>query len=98
MMPVSAERLRNSISPQILLVLALIFLLSDLGLAQGRSLANYTVPYTSYLFDFWENTVPAPQPYLPTKVIKGQDLEVGSFSTPKDLRSEEHTSELQSRP
>ncbi len=85
MMPVSAERLRNSISPQILLVLALIFLLSDLGLAQGRSLANYTVPYTSYLFDFWENTVPAPQPYLPTKVIKGQDLEVGSFSTPKDL-------------
>ncbi|MDI9458508.1 MAG: YIP1 family protein [Bacillota bacterium] len=53
--------------------------------AQGTSITNFTVPYTSYLYDFWEKAVPSPQAYLPSKIVRGEDLQVGALNNPNDL-------------
>ncbi|HAN94219.1 MAG: YIP1 family protein [Limnochordia bacterium] len=53
--------------------------------AQGRSITNFTVPYTSYLYDFWEKAVPSPQAYLPSRIVLGEDLQVGPLNNPNDL-------------
>ena len=53
--------------------------------AQGTSITNFTVPYTSYLYDFWEKAVPSPQAYLPSRVVRGEDLQVGALNNPNDL-------------
>jgi len=51
----------------------------------GKPISNFTVPYTSYLYDFWAESVPAPQAYLPLREIRGEDLGVGSLRNPSDL-------------
>ena len=43
------------------------------------------VPYRNYAFDFFGNTVPAPQAYLPKSVITGTSLSVGELKDPQDL-------------
>lgn len=53
--------------------------------AQGTSITNFTVPYTSYLYDFWQKAVPSPQAYLPSRIILGDDLQVGPLKNPNDL-------------
>jgi len=42
-------------------------------------------PYVSYIFDQWGNAVPTPIPYVPVRVITGQDLGIGPFNGPQDL-------------
>ncbi len=43
-------------------------------------------PYVSYTYDFWGRTVPAPQAYLPERVIDGAILGIGAFSNPRDIK------------
>src|SRR5690606_22955434 len=52
--------------------------------AQGRSITNFTVPYTSYLYDFWEKAVPSPQAYLPSRTVRGEDPQVRPLNNPYD--------------
>ncbi len=42
-------------------------------------------PYLSYTYDFWGQSVPAPQAYLPTEVVDGFSLGIGSLKTPQDI-------------
>ncbi|MGO4938314.1 hypothetical protein ACTQ54_12050 [Fundicoccus sp. Sow4_H7] len=42
-------------------------------------------PYQSFTYDYWEDPINIPDPYLPEDTITGQDLESGSFSSPQDF-------------
>lgn len=44
-----------------------------------------SVPYDSYNYDYWENIVFTPAPYVPDGSISGVSLDVGAFSNPQDL-------------
>ncbi len=54
---------------------------------QGSTLdsENLDIPYPSYIYDFWEEPVSAPQAYYPDQIITGKDLGAGSLSEPRDL-------------
>jgi len=67
----------RSIGLLVLLCLVTVTFFTDPSLAE--------VPYRNYSYDFFGNAVPAPQAYLPSKVITGADLSVGEFSDPQDL-------------
>lgn len=43
------------------------------------------VPYDSYNYDYWDNIVMTPAPYVPDGTISGVSLEVGAFSGPQDI-------------
>lgn len=43
------------------------------------------VPYDSYNYDYWENVVQTPAPYVPDGAISGVSLSVGAFSNPQDI-------------
>lgn len=43
------------------------------------------VPYDSYNYDYWENVVQTPAPYVPDSVISGISLGIGAFSKPQDI-------------
>jgi len=43
------------------------------------------VPYDSYNYDYWENVVQTPSPYVPDGAITGISLEVGAFANPQDI-------------
>jgi len=45
------------------------------------------VPYESYNYDYWENFVFTPAPYIPGRSISGGTLGAGAFSGPMDLCS-----------
>ncbi len=42
-------------------------------------------PYYSYIYDFWENPVPAPKPYFPEAIVSGPDLGIDEFDNPQDI-------------
>lgn len=42
-------------------------------------------PYVSYLYNVWGDPVPAPIPYEPKTIIRGQQLGIGSFNNPSDI-------------
>lgn len=44
-----------------------------------------TVPYDSYNYDYWENIVFTPAPYVPGGTITGVSLGIGNFSNPQDI-------------
>ncbi len=48
--------------------------------------AIQAAPYVSYTYDFWGRTIPAPQAYLPERVVDGATLGIGSFSNPRDIK------------
>lgn len=58
-------------------VLASLFSVSAFGRA--------SVPYRSYIYDYWGNQVPASQAYLPAGAVSGEGLGVGRFRAPRDL-------------
>ncbi len=60
------------------LVLALLCLVSMPVFADG-------LPYDTYNYDYWENIVPTPAPYVPDGAISGVSLGVGAFSNPQDI-------------
>ena len=43
------------------------------------------VPYDSYNYDYWENVVFTPAPYVPNGSISGVSLNVGAFANPQDI-------------
>lgn len=50
-----------------------------------RQTVSANAPYHSYTYDYWEDPVYIPDPYLPESVFTGQGLESGQFSNPQDL-------------
>lgn len=63
-----------------LLVLTLILCLGLVPQVSADSL-----PYDSYNYDYWENIVFTPAPYVPDGTVSGISLEVGAFSNPQDV-------------
>lgn len=51
----------------------------------GEPTSGYTVPYNSYVFDFWGKSVPSPQAYTPARIITGTHLGVGELNDPSDI-------------
>jgi hypothetical protein len=43
------------------------------------------VPYDSYIYDFWEDIVLTPAPYVPGRSISGVSVGAGSFLRPQDM-------------
>lgn len=43
------------------------------------------VPYDSYNYDYWENIVKTPAPYVPDGTISGVGLGIGALAGPQDL-------------
>lgn len=72
-----------------LVFLLMSMLLMDTGLiATCRGFGDpstFAVPYTSYTYDFWQEPVPAPQAYVPVRVLRGPDLGLGAFTNPSDI-------------
>lgn len=48
-------------------------------------LSAMAVPYDSYNYDYWENVVQTPAPYVPDGAISGVSLGVGAFVNPQDI-------------
>lgn len=42
-------------------------------------------PYNSYTYNYWGDAVPAPQAYLPSKVVDAEALGLDNFKEPMDL-------------
>ena len=62
----------------LIIVLAVLFLLVGSGLSSA-------LPYRSYFYNYWGEGVPSPAPYVPDRVLDGQKLGVGAFSSPRDV-------------
>lgn len=64
-------------------------LLNLVGVILIYSFANAAfaagAPYLSYTYDFWGRAVPAPQAYLPSKVINGATLGLDNLNAPRDV-------------
>jgi len=43
------------------------------------------LPYDSYIYDFWENMVFTPAPYVPGRSVSGATLGIDAFSSPQDM-------------
>lgn len=67
------------------LFIVILLMVNGIVFAQGSSITNFTVPYNSYIYDYWGDSMPGPQAYLPSKIIYGDDLQVGSLRNPNDL-------------
>ncbi|GHU66656.1 hypothetical protein FACS1894184_05150 [Clostridia bacterium] len=53
-------------------------------LSQAAAMAD-TAPYQSYTYDYRENVVMTPAPYLPESIISGASLGIGTLSQPRDI-------------
>lgn len=65
------------------LILALTVIMCLLALPVN-TYAN-DIPYDSYNYDYWDNVVFTPAPYVPDGTISGTSLDTGSFSSPQDM-------------
>lgn len=54
------------------------------GCLPVQALAD-SVPYETYNYDYWENIVRIPAPYVPGGTISGVSLDCGAFSSPQDI-------------
>lgn len=63
------------------LTLTVIMLLLSMPLTASAN----DIPYDSYNYDYWDNVVFTPAPYVPDGTISGVGLEVGQFSSPQDM-------------
>lgn len=58
---------------------AVVLLVSSPGSVSG------SVPYTNYTYSIHGKSTPAPQAYVPSKVLDGESLGVGGLADPQDL-------------
>lgn len=66
--------------------LATLLWLAPLAIPTGSlAAAPLQAPYSSYTYDFWGYMVPAPQAYLPMRVIDESLIGVGPLRDPRDL-------------
>lgn len=47
--------------------------------------AKAAVPYIGYTYDGWGDRVWSPVPYVPDRVVEGEDLGIGRFNNPDDM-------------
>jgi len=47
--------------------------------------ATALAPYEAYTYNYYEDSVPLPAPYLPERSITGNDLGIGAFKDPNDI-------------
>lgn len=76
--------LKSIIKYFLICIFYLIFVNSNC-LADSISLNNNVVPYTSYIYNYWEEPVPVPPPYIPDKFITGNTIGIDSFKKASDL-------------
>lgn len=50
-----------------------------------QAMESAVIHYESYIYDFWGNPVPAPQAYLPMRVITNVQMGVERLSNPQDM-------------
>ncbi|NLM96490.1 MAG: hypothetical protein GX175_02570 [Halanaerobiaceae bacterium] len=67
------------------IVLLLLLIGSNIMVSASPDLVNIEVPYVSYIFDYWGDTMQSPLPYLPEEVYNFLDSEAGKLSNPQDL-------------
>ena len=71
--------MKNQVKRIFVLALTLVMFLLSFPIGAGA------VPYDSYNYDYWENVVRTPAPYVPDGAISGVSLGVGPFSNPQDI-------------
>ena len=59
--------------------------LNALSFGAGAAHASSVAPYDSYNYDYWEDIVFTPSPYLPGRSISGAEIGAGTFSGPQDM-------------
>jgi len=62
-----------------------IFLIFVILFTASRVPSASAAPYDSYNYSYWGESVPSPAAYLPSRVIDGNRLGVGTFREPEDL-------------
>lgn len=72
---------RKSLVHKIVITALSICLMAEPVLAKADS----TVPYDSYNYDYWDNIVFTPAPYIPESSVSGTTLGIGGFLGPQDL-------------
>lgn len=65
------------------LLIAIALILAFTGLLPSASFG--LAPYESYTYNYYEDAVPLPAPFLPEKAVTGLDLGVGPFKDPSDM-------------
>ncbi|MFP4016082.1 MAG: YIP1 family protein [Halanaerobiales bacterium] len=69
----------------ILLFFVSLVLLIGTSIFAGPDTVNLDVPYVSYIYDFWSDSIPSPLPYIPAEVMEFTNHEVGELRSPRDL-------------
>lgn len=64
----------------------LVMLLAVLTMAAAAAPAAFAeVPYQSYNYNYWGDTVPSPVSYVPSESLSGEELGAGALSGPGDM-------------
>lgn len=79
-MKLSIKRSKST-SAAVGLIVILLMLIST----KVSAVESLVVPYESYIYDFWGAPVPAPQAYLPVKMMTGLDMGAETLSNPQDI-------------
>ncbi len=66
----------------VLLALLSVFVLFGIT---GHAAESLITPYESYTYDFWKWPVPAPQAYLPLRMVTGLTMGAEALSNPQDI-------------
>ncbi|MFP4660888.1 MAG: YIP1 family protein [Halanaerobiales bacterium] len=69
----------------IFLLFVSLLLLFSTSIFPGPDTINLDVPYVSYIYDFWSDSIPSPLPYIPAEALDFSGHEVGELNSPKDL-------------
>jgi hypothetical protein len=74
----------TALNPKKTISLALACIMCMLAVIPAAASSN-TLPYYSYIFDYWEDMVFTPAPYVPGRSVTGISVGVGAFSGPQDF-------------
>ena len=66
-----------------IIISILVFTISSIALAATEGY-NFNIPYVSYTFDFWDQPMAAPMPYVTDTIMDFTDSEIGSLRNPRD--------------
>ncbi len=69
---------------EILLIINIMIIFS-ITIFASPDTVNLDVPYTSYTFDYWGDSMPSPMPYLPDKIYDFSESIHGGLNNPQDL-------------
>jgi len=63
----------------------MLVIIAFLILASSAPAVSASAPYESYNYNYYEEAVPGPAAYLPSRSISGSDLGIGPFRDPEDM-------------